>query len=136
MQAIRHLLAQRHLAVLICAAALLLRLVVPTGYMIDAAHGRLSITLCGGTAPVAMMMEMPGMHGTTPDHGKADDHGKAQMPCAFSSLSAAALGAIDPIQLAALIAFIVATGLVVTYAPAPARPAHLRPPLRGPPRYL
>ena len=40
MQAIRHLLAQRHLAVLICAAALLLKLLVPTGYMIDSDHGK------------------------------------------------------------------------------------------------
>lgn len=136
MQAVRHLLAQRHLAVLICAATLLLKLLVPTGYMIDSDHGRITITICSGTAPRTMTMEMPGMHGDMPDHGKSKDHGKAEMPCAFSGLSAAMLGAIDPIQFATLIAFVLALGLIATVPPAPSRPTYLRPPLRGPPAYL
>jgi hypothetical protein len=135
-QAGRHLLAQRHLAVLICAAALLLKLLVPTGYMIDSDHGRITITICTGTAPATMTIEVTGMHGDMPDHGKSKDHGKAEMPCAFSGLSAATLGAIDPVQLAALISFVLALGLVATILPAPSRPAYLRPPLRGPPAYL
>ncbi|WP_245739405.1 DUF2946 family protein [Sphingomonas rubra] len=114
---------------LICAATLLLKLLVPTGYMIDSDHGRITITICSGTAPRTMTMEMP-------DHGKSKDHGKAEMPCAFSSLSAAMLGPINPLQLAALIAFILAFGLIAKVPPAPGRLAHLRPPLRGPPAYL
>ena len=136
MQAVRHLLAQGHLAVLICAATLLLKLLVPTGYMVDNDHGRITITICSGTAPRTMTMEMPGMHGDMPDHGKSKDHGKVEMPCAFSGLSAAMLGAIDPIQLAVLIAFVLTLGLIATVPPAPSRPAYLRPPLRGPPAYL
>lgn len=136
MQAVRHLIAQRHLAVLICAATLLLKLLVPTGYMIDNDHGRITITICSGIAPRTMTMEMPGMHGDMPDHGKSKEHGKAEMPCAFSGLSAAMLGAIDPVQLAALIVFILALGLIATIPPPPSCPAHLRPPLRGPPAYL
>ncbi|GAA0659908.1 hypothetical protein FHT00_003541 [Sphingomonas insulae] len=136
MHAVRHLLAQRHLAVLICSATLLLKLLVPTGYMIDNDHGRMTITICSGTVPRTMTMEMPGMHGDMPDHGKSKDHGKAEMPCAFSGLSAAMLGSIDPVQLAALIVFILALGLIATIPPAPSRPAYLRPPLRGPPAYL
>ena len=58
------------------------------------------------------------------------------MPCAFSGLSAATLGAIDPIQLAGLIAFVLALGFTTSVLPAPSRPAHLRPPLRGPPASL
>lgn len=135
-QAVRHLLAQRHLAVLICAVTLLLKLLVPTGYMIDSGHGSITITICSGTAARTMTMEMPGMHGDMPDHGRSKDHGKAEMPCAFSGLSAAMLGAIDPIQYAALIAFVLAVGLIATVPPAPSRPAYLRPPLRGPPAYL
>ena len=137
MHAIRHLLAQRHLAVLLCAATLLLKLLVPTGYMIDSDHGRIGIVVCSGTAPAMMPMEMQGMHGDTvghgADHGKSRDHGKAEMPCAFSGLSAAALGAIDPVQLAALIAFILTLGVVAAILPAPSPPIRLRPPLRGPP---
>lgn len=136
MQAVRHLLAQRQLAVLLCAATLLLKLLVPTGYMIDSNHGRIAITMCSGTGPVTAMMAMPGMHGDASDHGKSKDHGKAEMPCAFSGLSAAVLDAVDAIQLAALVAFIMAIGLAGVLLPAPSGPAYLRPPLRGPPTLL
>lgn len=136
MHIIRHLLAQRHLAVLLCAATLLLKLIVPTGYMIDNGQGRITITLCSGVASRPMVMAMPGMHGNMPDHGKSRDHGKAEMPCAFSGLSAPMLGAVDPIQLAAMIAFVIAVGLAGIVIQAPSRLAHLRPPSRGPPTHL
>jgi hypothetical protein len=117
---------------LICVAALLLKLLVPAGYMIDRSAGGVTITLCGGTAPAAMTMTMAGMHGGG-HHGPSKPHGKAEMPCAFSGLSAAALGAIDPIQLAALIAFVLAAGIAARRPPAPARAAYWRPPAQGPP---
>jgi len=144
--AVRHLLAQRHLAALICAGVLLLKLLVPTGYMVVSESGSLAIVVCSGTAPRAAPMAMPGMHGDMVDHGrmdrgqmdhgKSEDHGKAEMPCAFAGLSAAALGAIDPILLATLIAFVLAVGLGASALPPPARRAYLRPPLRGPPAHL
>ena len=121
---------------LICAATLLLKLLVPTGYMIDSDHGRFAITICSGVVPARMTTDMPGMHGDMPDHGKSKDHGNAEMPCAFAGLSAAVLSPVDPIQLVALIAFVLAIGLTETVPPVPSRPAFLRPPLRGPPAYL
>lgn len=130
MRAVRHLLAQRHLAALICAATLLLKLLVPAGYMIDNDRGRITVTICSGTTPRTMTMAM---HGDTSDHGQSKDHGKAEMPCAFSGLSAAVTGTTDPIQLAALLSFILVLGLVATVVPAASRPPYLRPPLRGPP---
>lgn len=133
MHTVRHLLAQRHLAVLICAAALLLKLLVPTGYMIDSDHGHIAITICSGMAPVTTTIDMPGMHGEMPDHDKFKNHGKAEMPCPFSGLSAAVTGAIDPIQLAAFIAFVLAIGLAGVLLSAPSGQTYLRPPLRGPP---
>lgn len=154
MQAIRLLLAQRHLALLICGAALVLKLLVPTGYMIAVDHGRLAIVECPGEvqrpAPAAAAATPGDMadhgqmahHAAMPDHAKpdhhdrSDDHGWPKMPCAFAGLSAAALGAVDPIQLAALIAFVLAIGLAPAVLPAPARAVYLRPPLRGPPAYL
>lgn len=137
MTSLRHrLLRHRLLAAWLVAAALLVKSVIPTGYMISSDHGLITITICSGTAPRTVMMETPGMHGDMPDHGKSRDHGKAEMPCAFSGLSAASLGAVDPIQLAALIAFVVAIGLTGIMLPAPFRAAYLRPPLRGPPAYL
>jgi hypothetical protein len=135
-QVIRHLLAKRHLAVLICVATLLLKLLVPTGYMIDSDHGRITITICSGIAPTTVTMEMPGMHGDMVDHGQPKDHGKAEMPCAFSGLSAATLAAVDPIQLVVLIAFVMSVGLAGSAMPPPSRRGQLRPPLRGPPAYL
>lgn len=115
--------------------------------MVETAHGDLAIILCPGTVPAATTTGMPGMHDHLADHGGrgdhgggedqggAPDHGKAQMPCVFAGLSAAALGAIDPILLAALIAFVLHLGLFVARLPTPSRPPHLRPPLRGPPAY-
>jgi hypothetical protein len=124
------------LAALLCAATLLLKLLVPTGYMIDSTSGHVSIIVCSGFGPATVMTDMPGMHGDMSNHGKSQKQGKAEMPCAFSGLSAAMLSPVDPIQLAALIAFILALGLIATIPPAPSRPAYLRPPLRGPPAYL
>jgi len=121
---------------LICTATLLLKLLVPSGYMIDSDGGRIAITICSGTVPSPAAREMPRAHGAMPDHGKSEDHGKAQMPCAFSGLSAAALGSVDPVQLAAFIAFIMAIGLAGARLLPPQEAAYLRPPLRGPPASL
>lgn len=136
MLAIRRLLAQRHVVVLLCAATLLLKLLVPTGYMIGSEHGRMTIELCSGVGPRPLTMAMSGMKGNMPDHGKSADHGKAGMPCAFAGLSAASLGAIDPTQLAALTAFVMAVGLTRAVVPAIIGRVYLRPPLRGPPAIL
>ena len=119
---------------LLCAATLLLKLLVPTGYMIGSAHGRMTIELCSGVASPSMAM--PGMHGDMPGHGQPKDHGKAEMPCAFAGLSAVSLAAVDPLQLAALIAFVTGAGRASPAPFTPTRPAHLRPPLRGPPATL
>lgn len=142
MNAIRHLLAQRSLAVLICAAALLLKLLVPTGYMIESDHGALSIVICSGTAPAATMAmpegagTMAAMHGTAPGHGQSKDHGKSEMPCAYSGLSAQTLGAVDPVMLVAALAIVATTALLMAPRRALRSPPYLRPPLRGPPLAL
>lgn len=133
---VRRLIAQRYLAAMLCAAALMLKLLVPTGYMIGNDHGHITLELCSGIATQPMAKAMPGMHDGASGHGKSQDHGKAEMPCAFSGLSAASLGAIDPIQLAALIVFVMAVGLAPAVLPAITRQGYIRPPLRGPPATL
>lgn len=145
MQAFRHLLAQRHLAVLLCAATLLLKLLVPTGYMIASDHGRLSIMICSGMsaepAGIAMAgIAMPAMdhamtmaNGTMPDTGKSTDHGKAEMPCAFAGLSAQVLGAVNVVLLAIALAAVAVMALLAIPRVAPRSAPYLRPPLRGPP---
>ncbi len=132
----RFFLAHRHLAALICVAALALRLLIPSGYMVSGEHGRIAITICSGVAPQPASMDMPGMQNDMADHGKSKEHGKAEMPCAFSSLTTQALGAIDPVLLVAVIAFVM--GVALLFARSIARPAipYLRPPSRGPPAFL
>jgi hypothetical protein len=131
---IRNLLAQRRFAVLLCTATLLLKLIVPSGYMIGREHGHVAITFCSGTF-TAPGMTGPAMHGAMADHGKSDEHGRMEQPCAFSGLSAVALGTIDPILLIVLIAFVLAVGTKPTVPPPCIRRIPLRPPLRGPPVY-
>ena len=137
MQALRRLvLAHTQLTALICVAALALRILIPTGYMISVNHGRIAVTLCSGVAQQqpSTAMDMPDMDHTMSEHGKSKEHGKAEMPCAFSSLSAQVLGAIDPTLLVAALAFVVALALyglsptIICSAP------YLRPHLRGPPQ--
>ena len=147
MTALRRLLAHRSLALLVCLAALAMKLLVPSGYMIASDHGRLAITLCPGVSsqampmaiatPMAMSMHADmADHAMPQDHGSSKEHGKAEMPCAFSSLSAQALGAVDPILLVVAIAFVMALGLrPMRLLSSPLR-RYLRPPLRGPPALI
>lgn len=140
MQAYRQLLAQRHLAVAIFAATMLLKLLVPTGYMIASDHGHLTITICSGVASQSEAVTMPGMnhdmamaHGTMPGSGKSTDHGKVEMPCAFAGLSAQVLGAVDVVLLAIALAAVAIMALLAAPRQAPRDAPYLRPPLRGPP---
>lgn len=146
---LRHLIAtHRILAFAVVAFALALRLTVPTGYMLSAGNGGLSVTLCpdgltAASAPAAMaaMHHAPAHTGTASaahlpaghDHEDRSDHDRPDQPCAFAGLSAQWLGGADPVVLAAALAFV--ARLALTVAPAPiVRPVTwLRPPLRGPP---
>lgn len=121
----RHLRSRPWLAALALAAALMLRVLVPAGFMPTVAQGRVTLTLCSGVAPQPMAR----MHGMT-HHENGD---AAQSPCAYADLALPALGAADPVLLAAALAFVVAAA-VRRVVPLAARAfARLRPPLRGPP---
>ncbi len=124
----RHFLRHRALAGWIVAAALLMKLLVPAGYMPAVSGNSVIIQICSGYGPMTMAMPIPGK-----EQGQDHQQGKAEMPCAFSGLSAPTLGATDPVLLALAILFaMVAAIRFVLLLPA-ASPAHLRPPLRGPP---
>ncbi len=120
---------------MICLAALALRLLIPTGYMVSIDRGRIVMTLCSGLVeqrPTAAM-NMSGMDHAMPHEGKSKGHGKTEMPCAFAGLSTKTLGGVDPILLVLALA-LVAT-MALRTAPRDVIPAapYLRPPLRGPP---
>ncbi len=137
MQAFRRLvLAYRHIAALICVAALAVRILIPTGYMVSTDHGRVAITLCSGVVEQpSMAMDMPGMDHAMSDHGKSKEHGKAEMPCAFSGLSTPVLGGADPVLLVVALALVAAMALRATPRTIVASVPYLRPPLRGPPLF-
>jgi hypothetical protein len=126
----RHILLHRRWAAALIALALLMKLLVPAGFMPSVASGKITIELCSGFGVQKVEMALPGMA----DHQPAPaDHGKADSPCTFSGLTAQALAAADPIILAVGLAFILATVFRKAAVVLPRLPGHLRPPLRGPP---
>lgn len=127
MQSLRRLvLRQPGFAWLMLALALAMRFAVPAGFMPTAVDGHVVIAICTGSGPMQMTMAVP---------GKPDDRhgGRGEQPCAFAAMAAPMLGAADAVLLAAAIRFVMVAGTrpIVSILAAP--PAHLRPPLRGPP---
>ena len=119
----------------VIALALLMKLLVPAGFMPVVSAGAITIQICGGTVSAPMPMAatavgaMPGMM----HHQDKSDHQGREMPCAFAGLTAPALAATDALLLAAAIAFVVATGFRRSIPTLVRAAAFLRPPLRGAP---
>lgn len=140
------LLQHRALAAALFALALLVKLLVPAGYM-PSASGGIALQLCGGIVPAPAVkpaqpaMHMPGMahHAAVEPqdqhdgHDGSPEHPGADMPCAFAGLALPSLAAVDPLLLAIALAFVVAAIFRATTTRAVRRSPHLRPYLRGPP---
>ncbi|MDO7843210.1 DUF2946 family protein [Sphingomonas immobilis] len=110
------------------AAALLVKAIVPAGYMTVVSDGTITVQLCSGIQGKTMEIAMPGMKTPGKDHPA-----KADMPCPFAGLSAPSLAAVDAGLLVLAIAFILAAARREPEPVAPRRAPYLRPPLRGPP---
>lgn len=117
----------RELAALLLAAALLLRIFVPAGFMPALDHGRMIVGVCNGMGVSKMVIETPGF-----EHKSQGN--EAQKSCAFSDLSLPSLAGANPILLAALVLFILALGLSFSIPLPPTATIRLRPPVRGPPQ--
>lgn len=121
------------LALVLVVLVLMVKALVPAGFMISAGGDRfLTVTICADASgmPKQMQIAIPARNGGSADQSEAAD--KAN-PCAFSGLGHAALSGADPVLLAAALAFILLVGLAPLRV-LPARDlAFLRPPLRGPP---
>lgn len=115
------------IAAIIVTMALIVRIVVPAGFMPMMDGGSFTITLCDGIGPAVMDMAMPGMK----HHG--DDAHRMQGRCAYSDLAVPAIAGADPIQIAAAIAFILLAAFFAVPAFDLRRARHVRPPQRGPP---
>lgn len=117
------------------AVALLVKALVPAGYMVAAQGDTFVIELCSGTTTRTMVMTIPSADDSDGQHDRSAQ-GKADMPCAFAGLSLTSLAATDPIVLAAALLFVMGLALRPILPRAPLKRRFLRPPLRGPPATL
>lgn len=131
MQSLRTTLKRhRALALLVVMAALCMKIVVPTGFMIGQNSNVLTVQLCADSLGHAVAAKI-----VIPLKGKSSDSSgkQAKGECPFASLSMASMTGADAALLALALAFILALGFAPTRTTHPERVSHLRPPLRGPP---
>jgi hypothetical protein len=140
----RILLAHRRSAAWLIAVALLMRILVPTGYMLAVSPaGTPTFAMCSGYGPMLPMAPMHGMsHGGDGEHAAMQGHGNEpdqqhdtakELPCAFAGIAAASLAATDALLLAIALFFILAAAFRLPVPLPTAASPFLRPPLRGPP---
>jgi hypothetical protein len=137
----RYLLMHYRLAAWLIAVTLLMRILVPTGFMLAGTPtGGITFVMCSGYGPVEPVVSKHAMHhgGTAahdaakPAHEQHDETAK-ELPCAFAGAATASLAAVDPLLLAVALFFILAAAFrLPVRLPTVAAP-FLRPPLRGPP---
>jgi hypothetical protein len=139
MQGMRHLLLRHRMtAGLMIGLALLLRLLLPQGYMLDADPQsvlRLTVQIChDGTERRSVEITIP-MENEGGKAGKSSsgERTPADLHCPYSALGLSATGGADPILLDGLLRFILASVPGWSEAIRPAATAFLWPPMRGPP---
>lgn len=112
---------------IVAALALLVRLLVPAGFMPQVAHGQVAIVGCPGMAVAT----------TAHHHGHdAPGHDGFERPCAFAAVATpAALLAIVLLLVLPVVA-VVRRLLSLESQPAPRLALRWRPPLRAPPTIL
>jgi len=128
-----HLRRHRVSALLLFAAAMLVKALVPAGYMPVVAGHSISLALCSGFGPEKMAMSMPGMQR---HRGDADHSGRSDMPCGFAGHAAPSMAGADPVLLVLAVAYVVATLFRIPIAGRSYRFSYLRPHPRGPPGKL
>lgn len=117
------------LAMVLVALALVIKAVVPTGYMIGSQGKALTILVCGDVSGDHLTKQI-----TVP--GKAESQAKTSETCPYASLSFASLDADLPVFVALAIAFLLLLGFAPVRIPKLASLTHIRPPLRGPPALI
>lgn len=114
---------------LVFALALIVKALVPAGYMPTMMGKLLTVTLCTGDG----FQKSVTLHLSQDGKGSGDRQPGADHPCAFSALGGPALAATDPVVLAAALLFALVFALHFVPLPPLRRIGNLRPPLRGPP---
>lgn len=122
-------------AAALLAAALLVRVLVPAGFMPMASADGMVLTLCSGKMVVAPAPHHAGMAHHAPAHEDAHEDAPAyESRCAFADLALPVLGSAPPVLLALVLAFVMARAVRVARTLPPRGAPYLRPPSRGPPR--
>jgi hypothetical protein len=111
----------------VAALALLVRLLVPAGFMPQVAHGQVAIVVCPG------MTMATGAHHHAPD---APVHDGFERPCAFAAVAAPATLLAIVLLLVLPLAAVVGRPLPPETQLAPRSALRWRPPLRAPPTIL
>lgn len=122
------------------AAALMVRIVVPMGYMPGIVNGAFVMQPCSGQSlsvlppyeAVTLRGNDDAIHET--DRDDSNKHSNSPAPCTFSILAVPSLAGADPLVLATALAFIIATLFRAVAAVALRRSSRFRPPPQGPPR--
>lgn len=123
----------RRLALALVALALVIKALVPPGYMLSGSLGDgarvLTVAICADASGAPTTKQI-----TLPADGKSA-HAKAEGTCVWGLLAMAALAGADVVLLALALAFILALGLARSRPAARSQRTYLRPPLRGPPAF-
>lgn len=122
------ILSHRWWAAALIALALAMKLVVPAGYMPVERAGTITVMVCTGMGQQQVEIDVPGVP-MKPD-GAARIAGQ---PCAFAGLGLDMMPGVDPVLLAAALAFILALGFVGVAVVRVDRARQYWPPMRGPP---
>lgn len=123
-----HLLRHRLLFAWL-AAAFAMKLLIPAGFMPVMTASAIAIEFCDGYEPLTIAAS-PAMAGK---QGSPHHQGGAAMPCPFAMLSAPGLAGVDPVQLVAATAFVMALMFLAMPVRACRHVARPHPHLRGPP---
>jgi len=119
-------LDHRRLAALLVALALVMKALVPSGYMLGGDTRVLTVQICADSLGHMVTKQITVGQ-------KSKDGQKADAPCAFAAHGHAMMGGADPIQLALALLFVLALGFAPLVPVARRAMAYQRPPLRGPP---
>ena len=122
------LFRHRALAAVLLCAALLLKVLVPTGYMIGSSGKVLTISVCSDASGQKLTHQI-----VVPMKKSSGSEAASKGECPYSALSMGVLGSTDPELLALALAFILALGFAPRRMEALRTIARLRPPLRAPP---
>jgi hypothetical protein len=128
------ILNHRKLALLLLALTLLVKALVPAGFMIERKAMVLTVSICADGLGTRSTQKM-----VIPTKSDLDSHGgehsKRDGNCAFTSLGFGALASGDPALLAVALLFILALGFTGFVQRRFAAPTRLLPPAQGPPLF-